>query len=76
MKRYITRLITSASKRIQLRSIIILSVLFVGGSLGTLSAGMAWNYGGWTGVCLVGVGFALLALAVTIIFNSKKDTNR
>ena len=28
MKRYITRLIASASKRVQLRSIIILSVLF------------------------------------------------
>jgi predicted MFS family arabinose efflux permease len=55
---------------------VFMSHLFAGGSLGTLSAGMAWNYGGWTCVCFVGVGFALSALAVTVIFNSRKDTSR
>ena len=55
---------------------VFMSHLFAGGSLGTLSAGMAWNWAGWTGVCLVGVGFALFGLAVTIIFNSKKDTRQ
>ncbi len=33
--------------------------LFAGGSLGTLSAGVAWNAMGWTGVCLVGTAFAV-----------------
>jgi hypothetical protein len=41
-----------------------------------LSAGMAWNCAGWTGVCLVGIGFALLGLAVTVIFNNRKDTRQ
>ena len=55
---------------------VFMSHLFAGGSLGTLSAGMAWNWAGWTGVCLVGVGFALLGLASTIVFNSKINTRR
>ena len=55
---------------------VFMSHLFAGGSLGTLSAGMVWNYGGWVGVCLVGVAFALLSLVVTVIFNSKKDSQR
>ena len=55
---------------------VFMSHLFAGGSLGTLSAGMAWNYGGWTYVCFVGVGFALSALAVTVVFNSRKDARQ
>ncbi len=49
--------------------------LFVGGSLGTLSAGVAWNFLGWTGVCLVGVAFASLGFAVTFVkdLHSGKD---
>ena len=44
---------------------IFMSHLFAGGSLGTLSAGIAWNYGGWTAVCLVGVTFTLAGFLVT-----------
>lgn len=46
---------------------IFMSHLFVGGSLGTLSAGAAWNYGGWNAVCLVGFTFALAVAVVNVI---------
>ena len=42
--------------------------LFVGGSLGTLCAGFAWNALQWTGVCLSGVVFAMVSLGITILF--------
>ncbi len=51
---------------------IFMSHLFVGGSLGTLCAGLAWNSMGWTGVCAVGIIFASLALIVTLLFNRKR----
>lgn len=51
---------------------VFMSHLFVGGSLGTLSAGVAWDAMGWTGVCLVGVSFALLSLVVTLLFTRHK----
>lgn len=41
--------------------------LFVGGSLGTLCAGFAWNALQWTGVCLAGLAFALVSLSITLI---------
>lgn len=41
--------------------------LFVGGSLGTLSAGFAWQTMGWTGVCVSGVMFALVAMGITAV---------
>ena len=51
---------------------VFMSHLFVGGSLGTLSAGVAWNNMGWSGVCAVGIVFASLGLIVTLLFNYKK----
>lgn len=51
---------------------VFMSHLFVGGSLGTLSAGVAWDAMGWTGVCLVGVSFALISLVVTLLFTRYK----
>ncbi len=45
--------------------------LFAGGSLGTLSAGVAWNAMGWTGVCLVGTAFAVAGLAVSLLFRAR-----
>ncbi len=47
---------------------VFMSHLFAGGSLGTLSAGVAWNSMGWTGVCLVGIAFVLVSLVVTLLF--------
>ncbi len=48
---------------------VFMSHLFAGGSLGTLSAGVAWNYLGWIGVCFVGIAFSLLGLAVSLLFS-------
>ena len=52
---------------------VFMSHLFVGGSLGTLSAGVAWNNMGWTGVCLVGIAFASLSLVVSLLFTHHKS---
>lgn len=46
---------------------IFMSHLFVGGSLGTLCAGIAWNYGGWNAVCLVGFSFAVAVATVNVV---------
>ncbi len=35
---------------------------FIGGSLGSWLAAQAWGMAGWTGVCIVGIGFAVLGL--------------
>jgi predicted MFS family arabinose efflux permease len=51
---------------------VFMSYLFAGGSLGTLSAGLAWNNMGWTGVCLVGIAFASLSLVVSLLFTHRK----
>jgi len=32
---------------------------FVGGALGTAAAAVAWERGGWTGVCVLGGAFAV-----------------
>lgn len=45
---------------------IFMTHLFIGGSLGTLCAGIAWNHAGWTGVCLTGFIFAAASLMVTL----------
>lgn len=51
---------------------IFMSHLFAGGSLGTLCAGFAWNYGGWNAVCLVGFTFALAVTTVNVLFQVAK----
>lgn len=50
---------------------IFMSHLFAGGSLGTLCAGVAWGYGGWDAVCLVGFSFSV-AVAMVNAFKGKK----
>ncbi|ASW73584.1 MFS transporter permease [Chryseobacterium piperi] len=44
---------------------------FIGGSLGTWLASIAWHYAQWEGVCLVGAGFGLLALIAHIALSKK-----
>ncbi|WP_164123739.1 MULTISPECIES: MFS transporter [Sphingobacterium] len=44
---------------------------FIGGSLGTLTAAWAWQYGQWTGVCIVGFTFNIMALLAHILFAKK-----
>lgn len=44
---------------------------FIGGSLGTFFASLAWQYAQWEGVCLIGITMGLLALIAHIIFSRK-----
>lgn len=46
---------------------IFMTSLFAGGSLGTFCAGWAWDSAGWTGVCAVGLLFALCSAATTLL---------
>lgn len=48
---------------------------FIGGSLGTWLASIAWHYAQWNGVCFVGASFGLLALIAHILFNKKVNSN-
>ena len=45
---------------------VFMTLYFVGGSLGTFVAGLGWDYAGWTGVCAVGMAFALLSAAISL----------
>ena len=45
---------------------IFMTTYFIGGSLGTFFAGMAWTHASWLGVCLVGVTFALISLLISL----------
>ena len=45
---------------------IFMTTYFIGGSLGTFSAGLAWSHINWLGVCLVGILFALISLVFTL----------
>ncbi|MDR6157332.1 putative MFS family arabinose efflux permease [Chryseobacterium sp. SLBN-27] len=44
---------------------------FIGGSLGTWLASVAWQYYQWAGVCFVGTAMGILALAAHLIFRRK-----
>lgn len=44
---------------------------FIGGSLGTWLASIAWQYAQWEGVCFVGAAFGLLALIAHVLFCNK-----
>lgn len=44
---------------------IFMTSLFIGGSLGTFFSGAIWPYWGWSGVCCVGLVFALFSLAIS-----------
>ncbi|WP_027054717.1 MFS transporter [Mesorhizobium erdmanii] len=39
-------------------------IFFIGGAIGSLLAGVAWTWGGWTCVCGIGGAFGLVALLV------------
>jgi len=40
-----------------------MATMFIGGSIGSMAGMFAWQQGGWTAVCLLGGGFALLSMA-------------
>lgn len=44
---------------------------FIGGSLGTWLASIAWQYYQWGGVCFVGVSMGILALMAHLLFSRK-----
>lgn len=46
---------------------IFMTSLFMGGSIGTLCAGAVWSHYGWTGVCAVGITFALCSMLTTLL---------
>jgi predicted MFS family arabinose efflux permease len=39
---------------------------FIGGAVGSLAAGVAYGDRGWSGVCLLGAGFGLLTLGMSV----------
>ncbi len=45
---------------------VFMTTYFIGGSLGTFFAGLAWGELGWVGVCIVGIAFALVSLTITV----------
>lgn len=51
---------------------IFMTSFFIGGSVGTFCAGLAWDALGWLGVCLTGTAFALLSAVVTLIERGKR----
>lgn len=50
---------------------IFMTTYFIGGSLGTYCAGLAWMREGWMGVCTVGVVLAVISLCITC-FNGRR----
>lgn len=48
---------------------------FIGGSLGTWTASVAWHYAQWSGVCFVGASMAVLALIAHLSFSEKVKSN-
>lgn len=60
----IFELCPSASNRV---NTIFMTTYFVGGSLGTLLAGVCWDANGWTGVTSAGIGLTLGSLFLTVV---------
>ncbi|MFZ5680254.1 MAG: MFS transporter [Pseudomonadota bacterium] len=42
-------------------------LFFVGSAAGSGMTGIAWTYGGWTGVCLLGISFGATAFVLAIL---------
>ncbi|MCC2547778.1 MFS transporter [Hymenobacter sp. BT175] len=38
-----------------------MTAYFIGGSVGSITGGLAWTHGAWPGVCAAGLGFVVLA---------------
>jgi predicted MFS family arabinose efflux permease len=45
-------------------------LFFIGGSVGSAVAGVAWVEAGWTLVCVIGLGFVALALVLALLERS------
>lgn len=44
---------------------IFMTTLFIGGSIGTFCAGLAWTLNGWTAICFTGLAFTLGSLLIS-----------
>lgn len=44
---------------------IFMTTLFIGGSVGTFCAGLAWTLQGWTAICFTGLAFTLCSLLLS-----------
>jgi hypothetical protein len=42
-------------------------LFFLGGAVGSAAAGVAWTIGGWPLICLIGGGFGVAALVVSVL---------
>ena len=45
---------------------IFMTIMFLGGSLGTFCSGLGWSSAGWKGVCVVGFCFASANLLLSV----------
>ncbi len=57
-------------KRSRLNGLFV-GVFFVGGSVGAVTAGIAWAFAGWTGVCLLCLACCVLAFAGDLLARGK-----
>ncbi len=54
---------------------IYMTFFFVGGTLGSSFGSIAWNMGGWTGVCAVGIAMVILG-SLPIYFKKHKEEKK
>ena len=66
------RLEPSASNRI---NTIFMTTFFIGGALGTFLSSFAWEYFGWTGVCISGISLTAASLAITLFTRKRMAGN-
>ncbi|MGV8985883.1 MAG: MFS transporter [Cypionkella sp.] len=45
---------------------VFMGIMFVGGAVGSAGATLAWHWGGWPAVCGLGIGFAVVAIAIQL----------
>ena len=50
-----------------------MTVYFIGGALGSFASGMAYEAGGWTGVCLAGAAFSGAALLLALAWRGAAE---
>jgi predicted MFS family arabinose efflux permease len=58
------RLLPAARTRL---NTIYMTSYFIGGTLGSTLGSLAWNAGGWTGVCLAGLGLISVATVAVLL---------
>ncbi|WP_118178602.1 MFS transporter [Paraburkholderia phosphatilytica] len=49
-------------------------IFFIGGAIGAVLSGAAWAAAGWSGVCMVALGFAIGMLVLGLLMGRQPDT--